>query len=124
MMTVFVATSKRYYDEAKQLVDRLKEAGVKVHHPYFHLNPQAVDADPGLKSKVTVQHFPEIEACEIFYALLPDGYIGCSVTIELTYAYAKEKKIVASEPPGEFAVRPMISEICRPEEFPARFETS
>ena len=123
MMTVFVATSKRYYDEAKQLVDRLKEAGVKVHHPYFHLNPQAVDADPGLKSKVTVQHFPEIEACEIFYALLPDGYIGCSVTIELTYAYAKEKKIVASEPPGEFAVRPMISEICSPEEFPARFET-
>jgi hypothetical protein len=120
-MTVFVATSKRYYDEAKRLVNRLKEAGVKVHHPYFHLDPKKIDADPKLKSKVTVQHFPEIEESEIFYALLPDGYIGCSVTIELTYAYAKEKKIVASETPAEFAVRPMISELQSPDEFAARF---
>ena len=73
---------------------------------------------------MTVQHFPEIEDSEIFYAILPDGYIGCSVTIELTYAYAKKKIIVASEAPAEFAVRPMISEICSQEDFPARFETS
>ncbi|UCD82523.1 MAG: hypothetical protein JSW26_14185 [Desulfobacterales bacterium] len=106
-----------------KLVDRLKDAGVRVYHPYFHLNPAEVDADPGLKSKVTIQHFPEIDESEVFYALLPDGYIGCSVTIELTYAYAKRKKIVASEAPAEFAVRPMISEICSPEEFPARFHS-
>ena len=122
MTTVFVATSKRFYAEAKQLVDRLKDAGAKVYHPYFHLNPDEVDADSGLKSKVTIQHFPEIEDSEIFYALLPRGYIGCSVTIELTYAYAKGKKILASEPPAEFAARPMISEICSPKEFPAWFQ--
>ena len=122
-MTVFVATSKRFYGEAMKLVDRLQDAGVRVYHPYFHLNPDEIDADPGLKSKVTIQHFPEIEASEIFYALLPAGYIGCSVTIELTYAYAKRKTIVASEAPAEFAVRPMISEICSPEEFPARFQS-
>jgi len=118
-MTVFVATSKRFYGKAIKLVDRLKDAGVKVYHPYFHLNPDEIDADPGLKSKVTIEHFPEIDESEIFYALLPDGYIGCSVTIELTYAYAKGKKILASEAPAEFAARPMISEICGPEEFPA-----
>ena len=49
-MTVFVATSKRFYAEAEKLVQRLKDAGVKVHHPYFHLDPQEVDADPALKS--------------------------------------------------------------------------
>ena len=122
-MIVFVATSKRFYGEAIKLVDRLKDAGVKVYHPYFHLNPDEVDADPGLKSKVTIRHFPEIVESEIFYALLPNGYIGCSVTIELTYAYAKGKKIVASEAPAEFAVRPMISEICSPAEFAARFQS-
>jgi hypothetical protein len=121
-MIVFVATSKRFYAEAIKLVDRLSEAGAKVYHPYFHLNPDEIDSDPGLKSKVTVQHFPEIDETEIFYALLPNGYIGCSVTIELTYAYAKGKKIIASEAPTEFAVRPMISEICSPEDFTARFE--
>jgi hypothetical protein len=121
-MTVFVATSKRFYREAEVLVNRLKNVGIKVHHPYFHLDPAEVDADPAYKSRVTVQHFPEIDECDTFYALLTDGYIGCSVTIELTYAYAKGKKIVASEEPAEFAVRPMVAEICSPAEFPARFE--
>ena len=44
------------------------------------------------------------------------------MTIELAYAYAKEKKIVASEEPTEFVVRPLISEICNPKQFVARFD--
>jgi hypothetical protein len=121
-MTVFVATSKRFYEEAMRIVERLKNCNVTVFHPYFHLDVNEVDADPELKSKITGQHFPEIEKSEILYALLPGGYIGCSVTIELTYAYAKGKSIVVSELPDEFAVRSIVSEICRPEEFLARFE--
>ena len=120
-MTVFVATSKRFYGEAQELVKNLEEAGVKVFHPYFHLDPAKIDADADLKSRVTIQHFPEIEESDIFYAFLPEGYIGCSVTIELTYAYAKGKKIVVSEAPQEFAVRAMVSEICSPRQFIARF---
>jgi hypothetical protein len=120
-MTVFVATSKRFYGEAQEIVKKLEDAGVKVHHPYFHLDPAKIDADADLKSRVTIQHFPEIDESDIFYALLPGGYIGCSVTIELTYAYARGKKIVASEAPQEFAVRAMVSETCRPQQFIARF---
>ena len=116
-MTVFVATSKRFYEPAENLVKLLKECGETVHHPYFHLDPQEVDSDPEIKSRVTLQHFPEIDDCDVFYALLPGGYIGCSVTIELTYAYAKGKKIVVSEAPSEFAVHSMVSEICSPEMF-------
>jgi len=52
-MTVFVATSKRFYEEAQDLVEKLKDAGVKVHHPYFHLDPGQVDADADLKSRIT-----------------------------------------------------------------------
>jgi hypothetical protein len=121
-MTVFVATSKRFYNEAEQLVERIKACGLMVHHPYFHLDPAEVDADPDYKSRVTLQHFPEIDDADIFYALLPDGYIGCSVTIELAYAYAKEKKIVVSEAPSEFAVRALVTEIRSPDQFIARFE--
>ena len=119
-MTVFVATSKRFYGEAMELVDRLKDAGQKVHHPYFHLDPAKIDGDPELKSQVTVQHFPEIDESDLFYALLPGGYIGCSVTIELTYAYARGKTIFASQAPEEFAVRPMVSNIYSPQQLVAR----
>jgi hypothetical protein len=121
-MTVFVATSKRFYDEAERIVERIQACDVMVHHPYFHLDPSAVDADPDYKSRVTLQHFPEIDDCDVFYALLPAGYIGCSVTIELAYAYAKGKKIVVSEAPTEFAVRALVTEISSPDQFIARYE--
>jgi hypothetical protein len=121
-MTIFVATSKRFYDEAEQLVERIKACDVKVHHPYFHLDPTEVDADPEYKSRVTLQHFPEIDDSDIFYALLPNGYIGCSVTIELAYAYARGKEIVVSEAPTEFAVRALVTEISTPDQFLTRFK--
>jgi len=121
-MTVFVATSKRFYEEAEGIVERIKACDVMVHHPYFHLDPGAVDADPEYKSRVTLQHFPEIDDCDVFYALLPDGYIGCSVTIELAYAYAKGKEIVVSQAPTEFAVRALVTKITSPDHFVARFE--
>ena len=121
-MTVFVATSKRFYDEAEQVVERIKACNVMVHHPYFHLDPATVDADPDYKTRVTLQHFPEIDDCDVFYALCPEGYIGCSVTIELAYAYAKGKEIIVSEPPTEFAVRALVTEICSPDQFVTRFE--
>jgi hypothetical protein len=106
-MTIFVATSKRFYDEAEQLVERIKACDVMVHHPYFHLDPTEVDADPEYKSRVT---------------LLPNGYIGCSVTIELAYAYARGKEIVVSEAPTEFAVRALVTEISTPDQFLTRFK--
>lgn len=120
-MAVFVATSKRFYERAKRMVERLERCGVIVYRPYFELDAPTVDADPRLKAEVTRRHFVELDACDTVYALLPGGYIGCSVTIELTYAYARGKQIVVSEAPSELAVRPMVSEVCTPDEFLARF---
>lgn len=48
----------------------------------------------------------------VLYALTPGGYAGCSVTIEVTYAYARGKRIITSEAPAEFALRAMVSEVC------------
>jgi hypothetical protein len=119
---VFIASSKQFYPLAESIVARLKASGVRVFHPYFHLDHQAIERDPNIKSAVTLQHFPEIDECDVLYALLPEGYIGCSVTIELSYAYAKGKRIVVSEPPDEYAVRAMVAEQCSPDEFVARYE--
>ena len=116
-MAVFIATSKRFYTEAKRLVSELREAGVQVHHPYFDLDPHTVDSDPDLKRQITLRHFPEIDVSDVLYALTPNGYAGCSVTIELTYAYARGKRIIASESPAEFALRAMVAEICPPSDL-------
>jgi hypothetical protein len=120
-VTVFVATSKRFYSEARQLVSDLRAAGVPVHHPYFDLDQSEVDANPDLKEQVTLRHFPEIDDSHILYAITPGGYVGASVTIELTYAYARGKRIIVSEQPEELALRAMISEVCASQEFLSRF---
>lgn len=119
--TVFIASSKQFYPLAESVVARLKARGARVFHPYFHLDHDALERDAHAKSAVTLRHFPEIDECDVLYALLPGGYIGCSVTIELSYAYARGKRVVASEPPDEFAVRAMVAELCPPDEFVARY---
>lgn len=101
-MIVFVATSKRFYKEAARVVRRLEASGVATFHPYFQLDPGAVDADPDLKSRVTRQHFPEIDESDILYALLKGDYPGNSVAIEITYAYARGKTVIASELPDDY----------------------
>ncbi len=121
---IFVASSRRFYPQAESIVTRLKAQALRVSHPYFDLDHDALERDPDAKTSVTLRHFPEIDECEVLYALLPDGYIGCSVTIELSYAYAKGKRVVVSELPAEYAVRAMVAEVCAPEEFVARFEQS
>ena len=121
--TVFVATSKRFYREAEQVVRRLRDIELTVFHPYFHLDPRDIDADPSKKSAVTLQHFKEIDRSDLLFALLPGGYIGHSVTIEITYAYARMKRLVASHAPDEYAVRSMVDTICGAGEFVAQLQS-
>lgn len=114
MLRIFIATSKRFYPEAKHLVARLKASGHVVYHPYFELDSNEVEASAESKREVTLRHFPEIDESEMVYGLTPKGYVGCSVTIEMTYAFAKGKRVLVSEWPSEFALHALVSEVCEP----------
>lgn len=121
-MVIFVATSKRFYKEAERLVSELVGAGMRVHHPYFDLDSSLVESDPDLKKQVTLRHFPEIDEAQVLYALTPGGYAGCSVTVEITYAYARGKRIIVSEPPTEFALHAMAQQVCPPSALRAHLQ--
>lgn len=121
-MTIFLATSKKFYPQVKQLIERIRKPGLTIYHPYFDFDPDQIEQDEHMKERITLDHFPEIDACDLLFALLPDGYIGTSVTIEITYAYAKGKYIVVSEPPKEFAVRALVNEICDVDDFVGRMQ--
>lgn len=117
-LTVFIATSRRFYPEAEALCEVLRGCGVRVFHPYFDRDHRAIEADPSLKAHVTLEHFPELDGSDVVYALLPGGYTGTSVTMELAYAFAKGKRVVTSEPSAEFAVRAVVDAVIAPEDFP------
>ena len=116
-MTVFVATSKRFYAEAAALCDEIRAAGHTVYHPFFDRDQEAIEADPELKQAVTRDHFAEIDACDVLYALAPGGYVGTSVVIEMAYAFARGTRVVTSEPAGEYAARALVSEVAAPPDF-------
>ena len=123
-MKIFIATSKKFYPEIKILIERIRKPELTIFHPYFNFDLDQAEQNPELKKHLTLQHFPEIDACDLLYAFLPHGYIGTSVTIELTYAYAKGKRILVSEPPQEFAVRAMVNEVCSVEDFVKRMQSA
>ena len=88
-----------------------------MYHPFFDRDQAAIDADPELKQAVTREHFPEIDACDVLYALAPGGYVGASVVIEMAYAFARGKRVVTSEAVGEYAVRALVSAVAAPPDF-------
>jgi nucleoside 2-deoxyribosyltransferase len=116
-LTVFVATSKRFYPEAKPICERLKAAGLQVFHPYFDRHQEAIEMNLETKAAVTREHFPEIDTSDVLYAFIPMGYAEISVAVEMSYAFAKGKRVVVSEPPTDGALRALMSQSIRPEDF-------
>lgn len=117
MKSVFVASSRKYYDKIKEIKTKLDDLGIKGHYPYFDYHNESVENNEEIKKKLTLNHFPEIDEIDILYVYAKDGYVGYSVTIEITYAYARGKEIISSEPIKELAVKALVSKVMAPEEF-------
>lgn len=117
MKTVFVASSRKFYPIVKEIKSRLDELGVKGFYPYFEFGDDSIEDDEEEKKRVTLAHFPEIDEVDTLYVVARDGYVGYSVAIEITYAYAKGKEIISSEPINELAVRAMVTKTMSPKEF-------
>jgi nucleoside 2-deoxyribosyltransferase len=100
-VTVFVASSKKFYQDARRLCDSLRASGYRVFHPYFDRDQDAIERDPHVKAAVMREHFPEIDASDALYAFIPNGYAGISVAIEMSYAFAKGKLVLVSEEPAD-----------------------
>ena len=105
------------HSAAAALCRELRATGHPVYHPFLDRDQAAIDADPEMKQAVTREHFPEIDACDVLYALAPGGYVGASVVIEMAYAFARGKRVVTSEAVGEYAVRALVSAVAAPPDF-------
>ena len=55
--------------------------------------------------------FKKIDKYDIIYIFLKKGYIGKTVAMEISYAYAKNKEIISSEEIEELSARGLVSQI-------------
>ncbi|MCB9987907.1 MAG: hypothetical protein H6868_01080 [Rhodospirillales bacterium] len=107
---IALASSTKFYDETKEYVRQLQDAGFTVHHPAFEFD-DAHDQTITQKEKesLTFRFLDLLDETNILYVVAKDGYVGYSVTIEIAYAYAKGLSIYSSESIREMAVNALVA---------------
>lgn len=110
-MTVTICSSSKFYDKAERLARTLAGQGVTVFTPNFRFNEEHVEVSRMEKFALTTDFLAKIRESTHVYVVAERGYTGTSVCIEVGYAYALGKKIVASETPTEPAVEALVAEV-------------
>jgi nucleoside 2-deoxyribosyltransferase len=96
-----VCGSKKYKDEIAKFCAELEKYGVLVFGPSIQ---QPIFEDEIIHSEyvtaklfkgLTLEHFEWIRKSDVCYVYNPDGYVGVSVTMEMTYAAALGKPVFA-----------------------------
>lgn len=103
MKSVVVCGSKKYKDEIAAFCKELESLGVLVFEPSFgEVVPEDSTFESAyITSKVfkglTLEHFDWIRKAEVCFVYNPGGYVGTSVTMEMSYASALSRPIFALE---------------------------
>lgn len=93
--------SKKYKDEIAQFCVELDELGVLVFEPsiqqpiFEHEKIHSEYVTEKLFKGLTLEHFDWIRKAEVCYIYNKDDYVGVSVTLEMAYADALGKPVLA-----------------------------
>jgi len=115
MKSIYIAGSRKFYDEIEQLVQKINYAKIKVSTAGKWKNTQK-DTLENQKAAL-LSAFNEIDSSDICYIYAREGYIGKTVAMEIAYAYAHKKKIISSELLAELSVQALVSQIIIPTEL-------
>jgi len=101
MRSVALCASKKYANQVQKFGAELRELGALTFEPNFSEPiPELTEfSSPHVRNMIfkgiTLEHFEWIRRADICYVLNLDDYCGVSVTLEMGYAYALGKIIVA-----------------------------
>ncbi|MFI9536820.1 nucleoside 2-deoxyribosyltransferase [Nocardia fusca] len=103
MAMVTICGSGKRRDEIFAVTADLRSKGLVVLAPPLHRINQLFDGQPNESWELawkgaTFAHLNRIEKADIVFIVNPDGYMGPSTTLELGYAVALRKYIVAMQP--------------------------
>ncbi len=123
MKSVVICGSRRFKEEVKEFVWKLKEAGVAVYAPYHHSGQEewehlSDDYKKFVALGLTHDHFYKIKMADIVFIYNKSGYSGPSTTMEIGAAVALNKPIYALERDEELCRMILFREIIKtPEEL-------
>ena len=102
MKKLYVGGSFRFKREMEKLERKLKEENVQ-----FQISKE-------MNSRGFVGCLKKIDDADIVYVVDPHGYIGKSVSVDIGYAYAKNKSIYVMHAIGDPPIMNLIGEVLSP----------
>ena len=115
MKSVYIAGSRKFFDEIVKLVQTLKNANIKVATA-GKWDKNQKDTFESEKNAL-LRAFKEMDNADITYIFASERYIGKTVAMEIAYAFAKNKELISSNEIEEFSARALISKIINPEKL-------
>ena len=118
MPAIYIAGSRKFFDDIEKLAQVCAVHGVIVHTPKKGLGDSGFDGE----KEALFRAFALIDECSVMYVFARRGYVGKTVAMEIAYAHARAKKIISSEEIEEFSARALVSEVVPPEELVGYFK--
>jgi hypothetical protein len=110
--SVYVAGSRKFFDEITGLVATLKKSGIEASNAGKW--DKARKDTPESEKTALLRAFREIGGKDVTYVYAPRGYVGKTVAMEIAYAYSRKKEIASSEKLEELSARALVSRVMGP----------
>ena len=102
MKKLYVCGSFRVVREMEELEGRLREGNIE-----YQMSKE-------MNSRGILGCLRKIDDADVVYVVDPEGYIGKSVSVDIGYAYAKNKSIYVMHPVDDPPVMDLINGILSP----------
>lgn len=113
MKSVFMAGSRKFYDEIAAVRELLEREGLNAFLPDKGLGESTFEGE----KTALLKAFSLIDGCDLVYVFAKEGYVGKTVALEIAYAFARGKEIVSSESVQDNSVRALVSKTLSPFEL-------
>ena len=113
MLTITICGSGKQREAIFASAKYLADLGVVVLAPPLHKMNELFNQTPEEAQQLgwkgaTFAHFNRIAKSDVVYIVNPDGYLGPSTTLELGYAVALKKLVVAMSPDSHEPARSVL----------------
>ncbi|MBS3092028.1 hypothetical protein J4466_01270 [Candidatus Pacearchaeota archaeon] len=115
MKSVFIAGSRRFYNEIKNLANDLNKNKVMTSTAGEY-NSSKKDTLTSEK-RALLSAFDKIRKSDLLYVYSKKGYIGKTVAMEIAFAYCLKKEIIAYDIIEEFSAQALVSKVLKPKEL-------
>lgn len=101
MRSVVICGSKKYREQVHQFALELERLGAFVFEPNFkeplpeYYKAETENITQIVFKGLTLEHFDFVRKADVCFIFNQDDYVGTSVTMEMAYAHALSKPIIA-----------------------------